>query len=132
MKRYAESLSLLTQMLYTINYHFEREQWYGMIDDFNSMDYSDAFDQMMTLFERLLHENLLPDAAHRACDANSPNDYRRKGAHQLYSLGLLGFNYPGQEFILTKNIIGGSGFGVLSGGQKEGCQRVAGGGAVVK
>ena len=59
-KRYAESLSLLTQMLYTINYNFEREQWYGMIDDFNCMDYSDAFDQMMTLFEKLLHENFLP------------------------------------------------------------------------
>ena len=60
-KRYAESLSLLTQMLYTINYNFERERWYGMIDDFNCMDYSDAFDQMMALLEKLLHENFLPN-----------------------------------------------------------------------
>jgi len=61
MKRYAESLSLITQMLYTINYNFEREQWYGMIDDLNCMDYSDVFDQMMALFDKLLHENILSD-----------------------------------------------------------------------
>lgn len=60
-KRYAESLCLLTQMLYTINYNFEREQWYGMIDDLNCMDYSDVFDQMMALFDKLLHENILSD-----------------------------------------------------------------------
>lgn len=60
-RRYAESLSLLTQIVYTINYNFEREQWYGMIDDLNCMDYSDAFNKMMALFEKLLHENYLPD-----------------------------------------------------------------------
>lgn len=62
MKRYAESLSLITQMVYTINYFYEREAWYGMYDDFNGMDYSEAYEEMMALFDKLLQKQSLPDA----------------------------------------------------------------------
>lgn len=62
MKRYAESLSLITQMVFTINYFYEREAWYGMYDDLNGLDYSEAYWEMMELFDKLLHEQFLPDA----------------------------------------------------------------------
>ena len=61
MKRYAESLSLITQMVFTINYFYEREAWYGMYDDLNGLDYSGAYEEMIELFDKLLHEQSLPD-----------------------------------------------------------------------
>jgi len=62
MNRYTESLSLITQMVYTINYLYEREAWYSMYDDLNGLDYSEVYWEMMELFEKLLHEQSLPDA----------------------------------------------------------------------
>lgn len=60
-KRYAEALSMLTRMVYTISYYFEREEWYSMFDDLNLMDYSPARDQMMELFFAMLNDKELPD-----------------------------------------------------------------------
>lgn len=60
-KRYAEALSMLTQMVYTISYYFEREEWYSMFDDLNLMDYSPARVQMMDLFVQLLKDTQLPE-----------------------------------------------------------------------
>ena len=59
-KRYGEALSLLTQLIVTLSNHFEQDRWYSMFDDFNSMDYSDARDDMMDLFEKLLQDKTLP------------------------------------------------------------------------
>lgn len=59
-KRYGDALSLLTRLIVTLNNHFEQDRWYSMFDDFNSMDYSDARDDMMDLFEKLLQDKTLP------------------------------------------------------------------------
>lgn len=59
-KRYGDALSLLTRLIVTLNNHFEQDRWYSMFDDFNSMDCSDARDDMMDLFEKLLHDKTLP------------------------------------------------------------------------
>lgn len=59
-KRYCEALSLLTQLIVTLNNHFEQDGWYSMFDDFNKMDYSDARYDMMDLFEKLLQDKTLP------------------------------------------------------------------------
>ena len=49
-KRHGEALSLLTQLVVTLNNHSERDGWYSMFDDFNRMDDSEARDDMMDLF----------------------------------------------------------------------------------
>ena len=49
-KRYGEALSLLTQMVVSLNNHFEEDGWYSMFDDFNSMDHSESRFDMMDLF----------------------------------------------------------------------------------
>jgi hypothetical protein len=61
-KRYGESLSLLTQLIVTLNNHFEQDGWYSMFDDFNSMDHSEARYEMMDLFEKLLQDIALPQS----------------------------------------------------------------------
>lgn len=59
-KRYGEALSLLTQMVVSLNNHFEEDGWYSMFDDFNSMDHSESRFDMMDLFEKLLQDKTLP------------------------------------------------------------------------
>lgn len=59
-ERYCEALSLLTQLIVTLNNHFEQDGWYSMFDDFNRIDDSEARDDMMDLFEKLLQGKTLP------------------------------------------------------------------------
>ena len=61
-ERYGEALSLLTQMIVTLNNHFERDEWYSMFDDFNSMDHSESLIDTMDLFEELLQNKTSPQS----------------------------------------------------------------------